>query len=106
MNGLGATLKCLLNCTPELECDVTLTCADSQRLRCHAAVLAAAFPVLGHVLLGDEDGPFLDEYDVLLADFERDEVRRVVDWVYAVIASNGTGGGESGRRHFNRKGLD
>ena len=61
--------------------------------------------MLGHVLLGDEDGPFLDEYDVLLADFERDEVRRVVDWVYAVLVSEGSGGGESGRRHFNGNNL-
>ena len=35
-----------------------------------------------------EDGPFLDEYDVFLADFERDEVRRVIDWVYTVLVSS------------------
>ena len=77
-----------------LDCDLTLTCADSQSVRCHAAVVAAAFPVLGQLLLGDEDGPFLDEHCVFLADFERDEVRRVVDWVYAVLVSGGGGGGD------------
>ena len=30
-----------------LECDLTLTCADAQSVRCHAAVVAAAFPVFG-----------------------------------------------------------
>ena len=72
-----------------VDCDLELTCADSQGLRCHAAVVAAAFPVLGQMLLGDEDGPFLDEYSVFLADFERDEVRRVVDWVYAALVGAG-----------------
>ena len=96
----GATSSTLKSLTPRahferykalydagLDCDLTLTCADSQGLRCHAAVLAAAFPVLGNILLGDEDGPYLDEYAVFLADFDADEVRRVIDWVYSVLVS-------------------